>query len=305
MCCFTGVVEQVADTKIFARITGTGSQFLVYEMSYKAQQPTAMVLPLPTELPVRDQSIRFIALDSYRNFFADLASAFPSVNRGGIGCSESKTVAEGVALKVHEVGDFIASFVPSIDDFARLDPQFAIPKSTWVKIPQYADYGFAVFQLKSLSGRPHPMAFEFQSRWKDRVFFPTVHIHDGEVHPREQFDHMLFLQHAGFDSVVSSYVEPFTTDRATGFVRSKEAANKFSNVSGSQGILEPNLLLHRMDLDGLLPNEDYEFAIKGDPVTPRMNLRPLFRAIPWGIGLAAFAWFIRRRIRIRRVRESV
>jgi len=26
------------------------------------------------------------------------------------------------------------------------------------------------------------------------VFFPTLHIHDGEVHPKERFDHTLYLQ---------------------------------------------------------------------------------------------------------------
>ena len=298
MCCFSGAVEHVADTKIFARLTGSGSQFLVYEMTYKSQQPTAMILPLPTALPALEDSVRFIALDGYRDFFVDLAGAFPSV--AGIGCGVSPSINTSIDLQVHEVGDFIASFVPSIDDFARLDPQFAIPKSTWEKIPRYSDYGFAVFQLKELSGRPHPMAFEFKTRWSDRVFFPTVHIHDGEVHTHENFDHMLFLQHAGFDSVVGPYVQAFATDHATGFIRSKAAATKFSSISKAQGILEPHLLLHRMDLAGTLPNEDQLIMIAGDPTKPRLNLRPLYGLLPWGLGLAVFAWFIARRRRIRR-----
>lgn len=300
MCCFTGQVEYVADTKIFARLTGTGSQFLVYEMSYKSQQPTAMILPLPTELPSREESVKFIALDGYRDFFADLAAAFPAAQRsGGIACAESVTVDTAVDLKVHEVGDFIASFVPTLDDFVRLDSQFVIPKSTWDRLPEYVDYGFAVFQLKELAGRPHPMAFEFTSRWKDRIFFPTVHIHDGEVRATEAFDHMLFLQHAGFDSVVGSYIDSYAKDRATGFVRSKDVAAKHCSVGKSQSILEPSLLLHRLDLMDNLPNKDQVFAIAGDPIKPSLNLRPLLRLLPWGIGVAAFAWFIRRRMRVR------
>src|SRR5690606_16069404 len=111
-------------------------------------------------------------------------------------------------LAVHEVGDFVASFVPTLADFRRLDPQFVIPQESWDKIPEYSDYGFAVFQLKSLVGNPHPMAFEFTTRWPDRIFFPTVHIHDGEVHDREEFDHTLYLQHPEFDRVVGTYQGP-------------------------------------------------------------------------------------------------
>ena len=300
MCCFSSAVELVADTKIFARLTESGSQFLVYEMTYEARQPTAMILPLPTELPARENSVTFIALDGYRNFFVDLASAFPS--GGGLACGGGMHVNSAIDLQVHDVGDFIASFVPTISDFARLDPRFAIPQSTWEKIPGYSDYGFAVFQLKELAGRPHPMAFEFKTRWNDRVFFPTVHIHDGEVHTHEDFDHMLFLQHAGFDSVVGSYVHAYAKDRTTGLIRSKHAARKFSSINQAQGILEPSLLLHRLDLEGSLPNEDQVFTIAGDPTKPRLNLRPLYGLLPWGLVLAAFAWFINRRRRIRRNR---
>jgi hypothetical protein len=275
-------------------------------MSYKAQQPTAMILPLPTELKAREDSIKFIALDGYQDFFDDLASGFPAVQQLSIGCAEngSKSVRAADDLQVYEVGEFVASFVPTLDDFSRLDSQFVIPNSTWAKLPQYLDYGFAVFQLKALSGKPHPMAFEFASRWNDQVFFPTVHIHDGEVHEQDHFDHRLYLQHAGFDSVVGSYVEPFRRDRATGFVRSKDPAMKFCNVGNAQGILVPDLLLHRLDLSGMLPNEDQLIAVAGDPTKPSLNLRPLFGLLPWGLGFAAFAWFIRRRMRIRRNRRD-
>jgi hypothetical protein len=32
------------------------------------------------------------------------------------------------------VGDFVASFVPKVDDFDRLDPHSSIPKEVWNKI---------------------------------------------------------------------------------------------------------------------------------------------------------------------------
>ena len=66
----------------------------------------------------------------------------------------NKPAAPQAALKVHSVGKFVASFVPSQSDFDRLDPQFVIPKESWAKLPEYQDFGFAVFQLKELSGYP-------------------------------------------------------------------------------------------------------------------------------------------------------
>ena len=40
----------------------------------------------------------------------------------------------------------------------------------------------------------HPMAFEFPRRAPAALFFPTVHIHDGEVHETAMFDHRLYCQ---------------------------------------------------------------------------------------------------------------
>ena len=87
-----------------------------------------------------------------------------------------------------------ASFVPTIADFDRLDERFRLPKETWHHLPQYNKFGFAVFKLKPGEKRIHPMAFEFPRSDSKRLFFPTVHIHDGEVHATADFDHILYCQ---------------------------------------------------------------------------------------------------------------
>jgi hypothetical protein len=38
------------------------------------------------------------------------------------------------------------------------------------------------------------MALVFHTRMPDRVFFPTVHVHDGAVHETAMFDHELYCQ---------------------------------------------------------------------------------------------------------------
>ena len=38
------------------------------------------------------------------------------------------------------------------------------------------------------------MAFRFPTRDPARIFFPTVHVHDGHFHSKASFDHALYYQ---------------------------------------------------------------------------------------------------------------
>jgi len=97
---------------------------------------------------------------------------------------------------VQEVGAYEASFVPRPMDFGRLDERFRLPAELWVELNNYADWGFAVFQLRETKlAEVHPMAFDFPRRDK-RLFFPTLHIHHGKLEKRAEFDHTLYCQPA-------------------------------------------------------------------------------------------------------------
>jgi hypothetical protein len=61
-------------------------------------------------------------------------------------------------------------------------------------MPAYADYGFAVFQLRKGEAEVHPMALRFITRSPDRLFFPTLHVHHGDAPAEAAFDHTLYLQ---------------------------------------------------------------------------------------------------------------
>lgn len=265
MCCFSAKTR-VSGTRIFARMTTSGVQALAYQMNYEAAAPTAMILPLPISLPAREDSVRFKNLKEYGGLFAALEAGFPRPEPRPQGRSRAVAVAEGAQpLVVHEVGDFIATFVPSVNDFNRVDARFVLSKQVWSAIPAYADYGFAVFQLKALSGAPHPIAFEFDTRMNSALFFPTVHIHDGTVHARGDFDHALYLQQAAFDARTSAkYEGPDTADRGTGFVRSVGPAKNFVDVGRTAGLVDSNLLVHRVTMRGSLPNKDMIYAFAAD-----------------------------------------
>jgi len=304
MCCFSRPVLSVDTTRIFARPTGRGTQFLAYQMKYESREENAMILPVPIKQPAREDSLRFIDLKEYDEFFDHLDLGFPEEPESrGFGCSDGVKSATGSAtLAVHKIGNYIASFVPSIKDFSRLDARFRLPEETWLKQPQYAGYGFAVFQLApGKLFEPHPMAFEFETA-ETSIYFPTLHIHDGEIHEMEEFDHVLYLQHAGLDSRVYPYRNADVRDRSTGIERSKFVAKEFCDAGKSQGVVNPDLLVHRVRMIGKQPNRDTVIAAIGDPTTPTLNLRGLLWYWPWLVVAAGVTWLFARRSKLKRLR---
>jgi hypothetical protein len=187
-------VQRVANTRIFSRRLDETRQGIAYQMEFSADSDLAMILPLPVVPGSGEDAVKFINLKGYETFFSDLSAAFPNPKPQGRGIFPAADKGVAPKLAVQSVGSFEASFVPSVADFRRLDGRFRIEPEIWGKIPGYADYGFAVFKLKKGDHKVHPMALSFPSRHPGKLFFPTVHIHDGEVHAKEHFDHELYCQ---------------------------------------------------------------------------------------------------------------
>jgi hypothetical protein len=212
MCIFSGDILEVTSTKIFAAIvpslTATlndsnakavknDRQVIVYEMAVASAKPQiAMILPIPSSSQDED-AVEFIDLSSFLDFFNKLDVLIPDPYL----VYRKQTLRADTTprlLKVHVVGDFIASFVPNVNDFARLDERFRLPTGVVEKHMEYVDWGFVVFTLASLSTeieKRHPMAFTFPRRDVTKLFFPTLHVHDGHDVPREaKYDHDLYVQ---------------------------------------------------------------------------------------------------------------
>lgn len=206
MCCFSVASPvgwlarlfaknvHVSKTNIFARMVEPGVQALAYSMNLDAGREVAMVLPLPVVAGSGDDAVTFIDLHEHARMFDELHALFdePLVSR-----SMKKSASFGAPrLEVHKVGAFVASYVPTRADFSRLDPQFRLPEVLFDAVPHYADHGFAVFQLAPGKVTVHPMAFTFPTRAPDKLFFPTVHVHDGTFRATAKFDHALYYQSA-------------------------------------------------------------------------------------------------------------
>lgn len=247
MCCFSRPVKEVARTRIFARASTSGRQFLVYSMIVEADEPLAMILPLPVPATVREDAVRFINLERYADFFDELEEGFPDES-GALRLAGSDDDTSRNRLKVEKVGNFEASFVPSVRDFGRLDQRFRMPTAVWNRLPKYKSYGFAVFQLmKEHRGlqKIHPMAFEFPRAHQEAIFFPTVHIHDGAVHRTAEFDHVLYCQQSTAGEDVMMWRE---SSRPVGMYVEKHRR--------SEGILHPDRHCYRRELAGELENTD-------------------------------------------------
>jgi hypothetical protein len=215
-------------------------------MQFKAANDLAMILPIPTPKGVPEDAVKFINLEKYPEFFDDLATGFEAPK----GRSKSADHAPKATLTLVEVGSFVASFVPTVKDFARLDAQFRLPGDVWEKLPQYKDFGFAVFKLKKPEKgeqKVHPMAFEFPREDREILFFPTVHIHDGTVPAKAEFDHTLYCQLSG--------------DAPARWEESSSLADSFVKVKQTQGIIDGQRHVYRKIMVGKFENKDVGVSV--------------------------------------------
>ena len=245
MCCFSQPVESVSHTNIFARSANEGRQYLVYEMKLAAKSDLAMILPLPVPPKTAEDAVKFINLKEYPAFFEDMKAGFPEPPSRGAPKADDHGPAEGKALAVVEVGDFEASFVPTVADFSRLDERFRLPTAAWDALPGYKGHGFAVFKLKKGVKDIHPMAFEFPRAEPKKLFFPTVHIHDGKVHATAVFDHSLYCQSREGEALqIRSWEE------------SPKLASTFVKIAKAAGIVDGARHVHRRRISDEQKNED-------------------------------------------------
>lgn len=243
---FTRPVESVTETRIFARSLPEGRQIISYRMALHTKQDVAMVLPIPVKAGSGEKAVQFVDLSAYPQLLQDMASLFS--DSSGAAAADHFAGPEPT-LEVQDVGAFEATYVPTLTDFTRLDERFRMPQKVWDKLPAYADYGFVVFKFRKADAAVHPMAFAFPRRDPARLFFPTVHVHDDEVHDEEEFDHVLYCQKIPGDNfTVKDWQESALLPASA------------MNVADARGIVDPRLHLYRRTLKGRLPNTDTVLA---------------------------------------------
>lgn len=200
-----------------------------------------MILPLPLPPNSPEDALKFISFKDYPNFFDGLDACFPSTPSAAPPRPAAGTKAD---LPVVDVGDFEASFVPRAKDFERLDERFRVPPTTWDALP-VKGFAFAVFKLKKGAQKVHPMAFDFPRADPSKLFFPTIHIHDGKVHATADFDHTLYCQSAENERL-----------RIQDWNESPGLAGEFVLADKAQGVVDGERHVHRLEIAGRRKNED-------------------------------------------------
>ncbi|MDI1476653.1 hypothetical protein [Polyangium sp. y55x31] len=233
----------MSKTKIFARDAGDEKQVLVYAMTLSTDEELAMVLALPVRPRSDETAVRFIDLSHDPGFFVALDQGFGPRTRGAARGLAAKARAP---LAVVDVGSFEASYVPTIADFDRLDPRFRLPEGVWDQQAGQEDFGFAVFKLKPGKKTIHPMAFAFPRADPARLFFPTIHVHDGQAHPTAFFDHTLYYQRR----------EEERPGVSSEWQASAQPARSFMNPSRCAGVVDPERRVYRRVLRGVRKNQD-------------------------------------------------
>jgi hypothetical protein len=230
-------------------------------MALQTAADVAMVLPLPVAR-VAEDALSFVDLSGCPKLFDQLDDLFPSreafsfddaVRSAGAPQPKSKLV-------VHEVGSFEASYVPSLADMDRLDERFRIPETVWRGRPEYAGYGFAVFKLKKGAKKQiHPMAMRFDVADKGALFFPTVHVHDGQLHETAAFDHVLYYQLEDGQAA--------TARKPDGSAAEPEAARykveQRVTVASTRGVALEGGRIFRLKLRGKMANADVRVTLAG------------------------------------------
>lgn len=89
------------------------------------------------------------------------------------------------------------------------------------------------------------MAFEFPRANPAKLFFPTIHIHDGKVHATADFDHVLYCQaREGERLEIHDWEE------------SAQPAGGFVLIGKTQGIVDAERHVYRLLVSGNRKNED-------------------------------------------------
>lgn len=236
MGSFSGNVAQVANTRIFARVTPEGTQYLVYQMDYAADNDLALVLPLPTPPNTTADAVRFIDLSGYPEFFEDIEKGFPYTRSVAGGARRHAPQGQEAAYQT--------SFLPGLDEMANLDQANRIETDAWKQLPEYSDFGFAIFRLRADRRINHPLAVEFPVRNSNLLYFPTVHIRNNSVAEEANFDHDLYCQ------------------ARAGWLRSYDGAGSFMDMERAGGVIDPNERISRMTVQGLHPNSDIIVGLK-------------------------------------------
>ena len=186
MCVIVGGVQHVANTKILVAPMRRGHQLTVYQNQVDMTNPTAMILPFP----YGNKGAELIDLSGYPQIFDDLSRAFSKYELVGVNNSYSSAKT----IKVHQVGSYSVSIVPTIDDFDRLQHHvFSLdPNLSGILRGKYPVHAGFIVCLMNMNAKFHPIAYVTRRLRSQQLFVPTYHYH-GHIETHPDWDHEIYV----------------------------------------------------------------------------------------------------------------
>jgi len=276
MCIFDDIVEEVSNTRIFVALTKDGRQITVYQNTVISKQDNAMILPVPMQTNI---SIQLLDLSTDKDFFANLNALYPietfdkSSDYWGTNDDESSDPDD--LYEVHQVGSYRVSIVWNINGFSRLDTnEFSVNPKVLTSLSTHYANGFAFLvcrfsprssqnQSKTVDNpeemEMHPLGYIHDlipEKNKSNLYgqyclwVPTLHIHDGQEHEIEEFDHDIYSLCTKDGQVPTKFK-----------IKPGEIAGLFRSTSFDR-YLTNRIDLHRLQIKGPAKNRDQILAIK-------------------------------------------
>lgn len=193
MCIISASVNSVSNTKIFvAPYDDDHRQIIVYSNEVDTHvRNNTMILPVPNP-----QSVELLDFSHYPQFFSDCAASFRDMGSRSFALANSLSrSAPSDPLPVFNVGSYIATIVPSVSEFRRLDTNhFTINDEVSAMLSRQYDptFGFIVCKLRIGSHRYHPFAYTHYIHDSHHVFVPTYHYHPHGGGHRADWDHRIY-----------------------------------------------------------------------------------------------------------------
>jgi hypothetical protein len=191
MCIILSAVEKVSNTKIYVSPDEDNlRQITIYSNEVATREKNAMILPVPNP-----ESIELLDLSKYSKFFEDCESCFIKLPTLSLTRSFHPEYAYASILPVVQVGSYLASIVPSFDDFVRIDRSiFDIDDNLLPMLAKHyrEGFGFILCVLDEGSHTYHPFAYTHKMKEPNRLFIPTRHYHPGESNSYADWDHTIY-----------------------------------------------------------------------------------------------------------------
>ena len=244
MPVFSQRPDGIAELTLFG-CTLQGRQSLALSLRISAATDIGLIVPVPIAPGAAESEVRLLSTDGSQSLFESLASGFsPATGRPHRRDADEEAAPRTVRYAAAQA--MRAVYVPSIADFDRVAAHLRLPEAALASRPEYASYGFYVFELPAGQNvRIVPMGFDFPTRHPEAVYFPTWYGDPTWMPDEGHRDITVYTQFG----------------ERLGWEETRETATRFVNASATRGLIAPDRPVQRKILFGDGNNEDLLAAL--------------------------------------------